>query len=109
MLSITGQLHLARIFVDFQKAFDCVNHSVLAGTLTGVPQESLLGPRLYSIYSNYVHRTTANASAEMFADDTTAFCTANTVDEVLINIQSIVNLNHWAKNNFMTIHPAKLT
>ena len=44
----------------------------------------------------------------MFADDTTAFCIGNSVDEVLLNIQkAIVDLNKWAKENFMTIHPAK--
>jgi hypothetical protein len=76
--------------------------------VTGVSRGSLLGPRLYSIYSNDLPRATANASVEMFADDTTAFCIGNSVDEVLLNIQkSIADLNKWAKDNFMTIHPAK--
>jgi len=54
---------------------------------TGVPQGSLLGPRLYSIYSNDLPGATTNASVEMFADDTTAFCIGKTVDEVLSNIK----------------------
>ena len=75
---------------------------------TGVPQGSLLGPRLYSIYSNDLPGATTNASVEMFADDTTAFCIGNTFDEVLLKIQkAIADLNKWAKDNFMTIHPAK--
>ena len=75
---------------------------------TGVPQGSLLGPRFYSIYSNDLPEATTNASVEMFADDTTVFCIGNTVDEVLSKIQeAIADLNKWAKDNFMTIHPAK--
>ena len=73
-----------------------------------MPQGSLLGPRLYSIYSNDLPGATTNASVEMFAGDTTAFCIGNTFDEVLLKIQkAIADLNKWAKDNFMTIHPAK--
>ena len=44
----------------------------------------------------------------MFADDTTAFYTGVTVDEVLFSIQkAIIDLNMWAKFNSMTIHPAE--
>ena len=153
LLSLTEQWRLAldesniigEVFIDFQKAFDCINHTVLKDKLhsigitgsfydwllnylenrkqfvtvngsnselleidTGVPQGSLLGPRLYSIYSNDLPGATTNASVEMFADDTTAFCIGKTVDEVLSNIQkAIADLNKWAKDNFMTIHPAK--
>ena len=153
LLSLTEQWRLALdesniigvVFIDFQKAFDCVNHTVVKDKLhsigitgsfydwllnylenrkqfvtvngsnselleidTGVPQGSLLGPRLYSIYSSDLPGATTNASVEMFADDTTAFCIGKTVDEVLSNIQkAIADLNKWAKDNFMTIYPAK--
>jgi len=53
---------------------------------TGMPKGSLLGPRLYSIYSNDLPEATTNASVEMLVDDTTAFCIENTGDEVLLNI-----------------------
>ena len=44
----------------------------------------------------------------MFVDDTTVFCIGNTVDEVLSKIQeAVADLNKWAKDNFITIHPAK--
>ena len=59
-------------------------------------------------YSNDLPGATTNASVEMFADDTTAFCIGKTVDEVLSNIQkAITDWNKWAKDNFMTIHPTK--
>ena len=133
------------IYIDFQKAFDCVNHEILSYKLrasglsgalhdwiidylsnrkqfvkvngvssnlmdidTGVPQGSLLGPRLYSIYSNNLSSYSTNANVEMFADDTTAFIIGDSVDEVLFCIQkSIIDLDNSAKSNCMTIHPAK--
>ena len=42
------------------------------------------------IYSNDLPGATTNASVEMFADDTTAFCIGKTVDEVLSNIQKAI-------------------
>ena len=98
-------------YLENRKQFLTVNgsNSELLEIDTGVPQGSLLlGPRLYSIYSNDLPGATANTSVEMFADDTTVFCIGNTVDEVLSKIQkAITNLNKWPNNNFMTIHLAK--
>ena len=60
------------------------------------------------MYSNDLSKSTSNASIEIFADDTTAFYTGDTVDEVLFNIQkAIIDLNMWAKFNSMTFHPTE--
>ena len=135
---------LAFIFIDFQKAFDCVSHQILPqkfqasglcadsfdwivnylnnryqfvsinGTTSekmrltsGVPQGSLLGPRLFSIFTNDLPLS-FHSKIEMFADDSTAYVIGNSIDSISIQIQNLLHqLLTWSKFNSMFIHPAK--
>jgi len=83
----------------------------LAPVDQGVPQGALLGPRFYSSHANDLPEVVAaepNDNAEMFADDTTAFCDASDIDILTTKLQHLCNnMSNWAEKNGMVIHPGK--
>ena len=74
----------------------------------GVPQGSVIGPRLFSIYINDLPQVPSCGRMEMFADDTTLYCIGNSIDDVCSKIQtSISEVAKWCNGNVITIHPSK--
>ena len=143
-LALDERKSIGIIFIDFQKAFDCVSHQILPLKLqasglcgdsfdwivnylnnrhqfvsingtdsekkrltSGVPQGSLLGPRLFSIFTNDLPLS-LDSKIEMFADDSTAYIIGNSIDSISIEIQNLLHqLLTWSKFNSMFIHPTK--
>lgn len=54
------------------------NHSNYLTLSKGVPQGSILGPVLFTIYINNIASTITNCNAHLHADDTVLYCSANT-------------------------------
>lgn len=132
------------IFVDFAKAFDVIDHSLLERKLVlygvapktikliasflcnrrqkvcqgmttsdfmqieyGVPQGSILGPILFSVYINDLPLYISGA-CELFADDTTLHNTHKHANSVCADLEKdIGNLEKWTKLNHMALHPQK--
>ena len=132
------------IFLDFQKAFDVIDHTLLSRKLNlyglasnavellfsflsnrrqavfknsemsqfmpvsyGVPQGSILGPIIFSIYINDLPLH-ISSECELFADDTTVHNTNKNADLLFSHLQEdIEKLQAWTDLNHMALHPQK--
>jgi hypothetical protein len=73
----------------------------------GVPQGSVLGPLLFSLYVNDLPLH-LSSQCEMFADDTTMHSEHNEIEPLAISIQdSIQELQSWTELNHMAVNPTK--
>ena len=74
----------------------------------GIPQRSVLGPCLFSLYTNDMPEAVASGNLYLYADDTTVYCIGSTVDEAcnLLN-NALDKLNKWCVTNSLTPHSSK--
>jgi len=57
----------------------------------GVPQRSILGPLLFSIFVNDLPAIVEHANVNMYADDTELYCCGEDLQRVENNLQSDLN------------------
>ena len=73
----------------------------------GVPQGSVLGPILFSIYINDLPLF-LTAICELFADDTALHVNNSKLSNVTASLQENINkLTEWSELNHMCLHPQK--
>ena len=138
-------LKVGVLFIDFRKAFDTVNHTILLEKLKaigisgdlyswlddymsarkqfvqlsryqsgpktityGVPQGSILGPKLFSIFVNDLPESISSGDLFMFADDTTIFTIGENTDNIILTLQSVLDQVYtWCQSNRLIAHESK--
>ena len=74
----------------------------------GVPQGSLLGPRLFASYVNDLPDSITSGEVYMYADDTTIYVVGNTVDDITTALQAVLDqVNSWCLSNRLILHEGK--
>ena len=77
-------------------------------TVCGVPQGSVLGPLLFLIYVNDMHRSSKKFDFYLFADDTNLLYAEKDQNklEVVVN-EELLKLCEWLKSNKLSLNVSK--
>jgi hypothetical protein len=83
------------------------HHSDPKPVISGVPQGSVLGPILFIIYINDLHKVVKNCISGSFADDTKIQRKIDISEDAEIVQEDLDSIIEWSKKNNMVLHQDK--
>lgn len=103
-------LNLFSSYLNNRQQFVKINNftSSYSSVKTGVPQGSVLGPILFSLYINDFPSVLTSAKAVMYADDTALVYTGQALHEVMYMANTeLTRVSSWFGANKLTLNKAK--
>ena len=103
-------LKLLKNYLTNRKQFVKIgqNKSELRLISCGVPQGSVLGPLLFILYINDLHKACSTGNTRIFADDTNIFFKCKDTNEITrIGSLLMMQLHQWFKSNKLTLNAEK--
>lgn len=74
----------------------------------GVPQGSILGPMLFSIFVQDLAESIMSGEPYLFGDDTTIYTISENIDDIIHTLQSILDQVYtWCLSNRLVTHDSK--
>jgi hypothetical protein len=107
--------NLLQLFTDYlSNRTQCVSYnnfnSEFLPITCGVPQGSILGPTLFSLYINDIYKISSTTKFILFADDTTLTIISNNIPKLILlaNLE-LSKLSAWLISNKLSLNVAKTT
>ena len=112
-LSNTALNLIASYLLDRTQSVSIQSHSTPpSNILTGIPQGSVLGPLLFSLYTNPISQifTKASISYHLYADDTQiyiSFSPSQSYDGLSLLSSTLDEVYAWLTSNRLSVNPSK--
>ena len=93
-----------------RKQYTCINgmSSDVRNVKCGVPQGSLLGPVLFSLYTNDLPNKVNNCQMSLYADDTCLFCSGSDPKQIIDTLNDdLKEISVWLKENKLVVNAKK--
>ena len=107
-MKLERDLSVSRLLLDWLKSylkerqqFTAVNGatSEMIPISFGIPQGSVLGPTLLTLFTNDLPSPVSSGSVHMFAEDTTVYCLSDTAENIAQLSSALRKLNKWCLIN----------
>ena len=82
--------------------------SLMSNITLGVPQGSILGPWLFNIYINDLHKSLHICKCILYADDTTIFLSGRDYEEIRLKMNNdLKSVSKWFNCNTLSLNTKK--